>query len=473
MLERDTLMLAINGNLIMKIKITKVPSNKKSFGGWNNTHGGDFSNGLIQINEGGLHSTNPYDGVPMGVDPEGVPNLVEEGEVIFNDYVFSNRLKVPKMVKKKYKLGGSKPLTFADAALKMSKESEERPNDSISQRGLEDSMIKLIMAQEEVRGKKNPQLNGNRFDEGGDKETTRIRPVVKPMHTLIDPYGVTPNDIYTYGLAPTPISKPPVDAIIDNTVPYSRTTSKNLLPTWSRYLPAYASGIMSLTDALGWTNKPDYSEADAILEASREAGTYSPIKFRPIGNYLKYEPFDVDRTINKMSAQAGATRRNLMNTSGGNSAKTTAGLLAADYNSLNAIGDLAVKARESNLDQRYKVEDYNRATDMYNHTGAFNADRANQEALLSAKNSYLKGALAAAETRQKERQLSTAARSANLSNFINSWGDIGRENFTMNMINDNPALYYYLTNQGGSGYKGTSQRAEGGLLTIKKRKRRK
>ena len=162
-----------------------------------------------------------------------------------------------------------------------------------------------------------------------------------------------------------------------------------------------------------------------------------------------------------------------MNTSGGNSAKTTAGLLAADYNSLNAIGDLAVKARESNLDQKYKVEDYNRATDMYNHTGAFNADKANQEALLSAKNSYLKGALTAAEVRQKERQLSTAARSANLSNFINSWGDIGRENFTMNMINDNLALLYYLTNQGGSGYKGANTEAEGGLLTIKKRKRRK
>lgn len=53
----------------------------------------------------------------MGVDPEGTPNLVEEGEVIFNDYVFSNRLKVPKAVRNKYKLRGKKALTFADAAL--------------------------------------------------------------------------------------------------------------------------------------------------------------------------------------------------------------------------------------------------------------------------------------------------------------------------------------------------------------------
>jgi len=29
----------------------------------------------------------------MGIAPDGKPNLVEEGEVIYNDYVFSNRLK--------------------------------------------------------------------------------------------------------------------------------------------------------------------------------------------------------------------------------------------------------------------------------------------------------------------------------------------------------------------------------------------
>lgn len=32
----------------------------------------------------------------MGVDEEGNPNLVEEGEVVWEDYVFSNRLTNPK-----------------------------------------------------------------------------------------------------------------------------------------------------------------------------------------------------------------------------------------------------------------------------------------------------------------------------------------------------------------------------------------
>lgn len=81
------------------------------------THGANFDTGVTLVGNGGTHEENALEGVPMGVDQEGVPNLVEEGEVIFNDYVFSNRLKVPKAVRNKYKLRGNKSLTFADAAL--------------------------------------------------------------------------------------------------------------------------------------------------------------------------------------------------------------------------------------------------------------------------------------------------------------------------------------------------------------------
>jgi hypothetical protein len=32
----------------------------------------------------------------MGADNQGTPNLVEEEELVYNDYVYSNRLTVPK-----------------------------------------------------------------------------------------------------------------------------------------------------------------------------------------------------------------------------------------------------------------------------------------------------------------------------------------------------------------------------------------
>ena len=95
-----------------------------SVGGPMHSYGADWTNGIKIIEEGGTHEENPYEGVQMGIDPQGVPNLVEEGEVIWNDYVFSNRMKVPKRDRIKYKLTGPKNLTYAEAAKKAQKESE-------------------------------------------------------------------------------------------------------------------------------------------------------------------------------------------------------------------------------------------------------------------------------------------------------------------------------------------------------------
>ena len=46
-------------------------------GGIMHQHGGDFSNGLIFIDNGGTHEQNPFEGVQMGVDAQGIPNIVE------------------------------------------------------------------------------------------------------------------------------------------------------------------------------------------------------------------------------------------------------------------------------------------------------------------------------------------------------------------------------------------------------------
>lgn len=541
--------------------------NYTAFGGKLMTHGATFNTGVIKVNNGGTHEENPYEGVPMGVDEQGIPNLVEEGEVIFDDYVFSNRLKVPKSVRKKYKLRGSKPLTFADAATQMSKESEERPNDPISKAGLEDSLTKLRDAQEQVRAKE--VKVGNKFAIGGDKGAS-TEEGFKPSglygyfdsftgpHSRMTPRGyavtpfVGPDPIYVSGgkspdsgyisTAPPIVKRvipegtkinPPIEsslvgpqlpetyiptntlgiqeAIDERNTPReirestvrredkkNGTNNINSAPTWMRYIPAFASGVMSITDALGLTNKPDYGEAEGVLEASRGAGNYTPVSFRPIGNYLTYNPFDRDYYLNKLNAEAGATRRALLNTSGGNRTAAMAGLLAADYNALSKVGDLARQAEEYNMAQRQRVEEFNRATDMFNSEGIFKADTANQSAQLNARSSYLKGALSAAELRQKERLAATASRSANLSNFINSLGDIGRENYQRNMIISDPSKYYYIDSSGNVVYKGayrdldeasqtyidgviardpknknnkSDKKARGGYLTIKSKKR--
>ena len=508
--------------------------NSFSFGGDLLTHGANFDTGVTHIGNGGTHEENPFEGVPMGMDSEGTPNLVEEGEVIFNDYVFSNRLRVPKEVRKKYKLRGTKPLTFADAAKQMSKESEERPNDPISKAGLEDSMVKLMIAQEQLREKK----TGRRYAKGGKLGRKYAGPGDLPQQLVLsdgsiitgDPTDTSwmnslniPDDDITksdwWQNEIVPVATAPIDpstttaSIGDSTAYPSKEaiptatarvyagktkrktlegTNDGLAPTWMRYAPVFASGIMSVTDALGLTNKPDYSEADMVLDAARNSGSYTPVGFSPIGNYLGYTPFDRGFYINQMNAQAGATRRAIMQNAGQNRGAGMAALLASDYNTQGQLGQLARQAEEYNLAQRQKVEEFNRATDMFNTEGALKADMANQEALMKSRDSYLKGTMTAAELKQRERQQSAAARSANLSNFINSLGDIGRENFARNMIISDPSKYYTIGSNGQVTYKngfdslsdaekrqvrghaaehGGTSFARGGYLTRRKRRK--
>lgn len=122
-----------------------------AYGGEMHSHGATFDNGLTFINEGGTHEQNPLEGVPSGVDENGVPNLVEEGEVIWNnEYVFSDRIKIPKRLAEKYKL--DEGLTFADAIKVATKESLTRPNDPISNDTNRDIVNEFMDEQEAIRG---------------------------------------------------------------------------------------------------------------------------------------------------------------------------------------------------------------------------------------------------------------------------------------------------------------------------------
>lgn len=126
-----------------------TPLSTFALGGDMQTNGGDFSNGLSHIDAGGSHEENPYDGVQVGISSEnGQPNLVEEGETIFDDYVFSKRIKADAETKKKFHVGKKTEISYADLSKKLEKESFERPNDPISQNGLKKQLHDLADEQE-------------------------------------------------------------------------------------------------------------------------------------------------------------------------------------------------------------------------------------------------------------------------------------------------------------------------------------
>lgn len=132
---------------------------------------GGFTNGVTSVNNGGTHESNPYEGVPMGMDNQGVPNLVEEGEVIYDDYVFSNRLRPTRRqlvdIKLPERYYGK---TYAEIADIIQKRSEEMPNDPIERRGLEDGMTKLMSLQEETKQKMEQRRFMREFEKLSDDE---------------------------------------------------------------------------------------------------------------------------------------------------------------------------------------------------------------------------------------------------------------------------------------------------------------
>ena len=152
-----------------------------------------------------------------------------------------------------------------------------------------------------------------------------------------------------------------------------------------------------------------------------------------------------------------------MNTSGGNRGTAMAGLLAADYNAQNQLGNLYRQAEEYNANQRERVATFNRGTNMFNAENFLKAAMASRD---NAK-SRVNAAAQAAAIRDAVDAKVGAARSANLTNLFDSLGDIGREQFSMDMIRNNPYLLYDWMGR----YKGAASAKKGGYLTIKKRRR--
>ena len=375
------------------------------------THGGDFSNGVTFINNGGTHEQNPFEGVPMGVAPDGKPNLVEEGEVLYNDYVFSNRLHpTDKELKESNLPKKYKGHTFALIAEDMSKESAERPNDPISKRGLEASLGKLASLQEEQRMKKGKIGTQQMMACGGRK------------------FAGTKN-------------------------------------TFSRYAPIFGSAIGAVQSVF---QKPDYTNSNLILDA---VNNLSKNKVSPtlLNEYLNYNPIDRNYYLNQLKAQSGATRRALMN-SGINPGQRIAGLLAADYNAQQGIADTLLKSDMYNEQLNQNRAQFNRGTSQYNSGALMQAAAHNAQLAQARDNMRLSGISTAANMRELADTALANSRSASLTNFFDNLGALERENRDTNMLQSmiDSDLFGTLSESMKGGW-----RKNGGMLTKRCRKRRK
>lgn len=546
----------------MKIRIVKVPDNiknstvwKHDLGGFLFNHGAEWNNGVSTIDTGGSHSENPYGGVPMGMAPDNQPNLVEQGEVIYKDYVFSNRLAPTKDELKLVNLPEKyDDWSFARIAEDMNKESSERPNDSISKRGLEDFLGKLMMIQEKQRmekGKKGTQqmmaYGGHRYEGLSDNNVTdgsglntyknftqlpentafytpeylgfwdylsnnrdsaiaesllndinagkfgniggntftlddilRLSRDYKkgPVHQAFLKYasdysnnpelsGITIEnasidpaileaekkalqDALTYKSLDVPLMEMPVDE----------------LDSHMRYAPVLGSAIGYLQSAFA---DPDYEHANYL---TREANRLEApqVRFRPVNRYLRYNPLDRNYLLNQLKGQAGATRRMIRN-SGTNPGTAMAGLLAADYNAQNAVGNNLIQMQQYNDALKQRIEDFNRGTDQYNSQGFIQSDMFNAESKANRDALRLSYMDRAAQMREQSDAMLEAVRSNNFSNLMTQLGQIGRENQDVNILEKMKAsdLFGVLNDA----MRGNLIGKNGGMLTKKNKRRKK
>lgn len=314
--------------------------NLAAYGGPLFNHGGDWSNGLTFINEGDTHEQNPLGGVPVGVDQEGIPNLVEEGEIIWNDYVFSNRLKP---TKKQLETIGFNPkyegMTFAKVVEKVQQESAENPLDKISTDTLNENLMYLMTMQEEIRMKKEAKKNKfkcggvkNTFPNGGniwdDLTEEEIADIDADVSSILDE-GFMPLTIKAANAA-------------------GKNAGKN---TWGQSAMRYASPVLHGILLANNLQKPDYSDEEALM---RKASSMTRGSHTPLGTTLDLDLMDRNVYTNPILANAAANRRAIQQ----GPTDPRAALLANNHITNNALGMADIQGTQANNEIKSKIAQF-------------------------------------------------------------------------------------------------------------------
>ena len=397
----------LNSNIASN-NIRNMEQNLLSLGGNLFNRGANYDSGLMLINEGGSHESNPNEGIQLGTDEQGNPNLVEQGEVVYKDYVFSNRLHLTEEELKKNFLPTSlKNTTFAYAAEQIGKNLIETPTDNLERNKVESFLQRLANIQEAQRAKMGKQ-GTQQMAYGGNKYSGE--------DNLLDA-----SNINTQGKSLT-------DLIDLSNKAFSTDKEKNAA---LRKTPIYTNMALGLASLL---QKPDYTNAELLEKRAREIpnNTVSPTY---LNDYMTYTPIDRNYYLNQLKGQTGATRSAIMN-SGNNASNIMVNLLAADYNAQNAVANSLMQMDQYNNQQRQAVSKFNRGTNQYNAQSAMQANQANAQ--LALERSKLQNALLsqAAQYREGADTALMQARTKAIQDIGTQLGQLGKQNSDINLFRE-------------------------------------
>ena len=398
----------LNSNIASN-NIRDMEQNLLNLGGNLFNRGANYDSGLMLINEGGSHESNPNEGIQLGTDEQGNPNLVEQGEVVYKDYVFSNRLHLTEEELKKNFLPTSlKNTTFAYAAEQIGKNLIETPTDNLERNKVESFLQRLANIQEAQRAKMGKQ-GTQQMAYGGNKYSGE-----EELFDNLDELKIT-------------AKKKPLTKLTE--------LGKQAFDTASGINTMYAP-IIANTD-LGIASmfqKPDYTNAELLEREARNIpnNTVSPTY---LNDYLTYRPLDKNYYLNQLKGQAGATRNAIMN-SGSNAGNIMTNLLAADYNAQNAVTNSLMQMDQYNNQQRQAVSGFNRGTNQYNAQSAMQANQANAQ--LALERSKLQNILLsqAAQYREGADTALMQARTKAIQDIGTQLGQLGKQNSDINLFRE-------------------------------------
>jgi len=418
--------------------ITDSLINYAAMGGQISTQGGNFKIGLESFNTGGMHEQNPNGGIPQGIDPNGVPNTVEQGETKFQNYIFSNR----EMIDKDLYQGLGLPRrivgkSFADASKVINKHRDERPNDAIANRTADAQLNTLRTLQEETKQIKeqasmvmNQAASGGQIHIDPSKKGTFTAAATKhgmgvqafANRVLANKENYSPEMVkkanFAHNAAQWHAGGGDLFPFEESIEMEDVTQQQMLAPFLNRtskpgfqFIPQVRHNIKPTIAPLSTENAIDRAikqrmEAGAPGEESsfdwNQIGMAAPaisngiqllsaLASRPdtvniprvsagtrLNENFKYNPMDREYLANRLRAESGATRKGILNTAGGNRATAAAGLLMADKNMLGALGDAYFKADEVNQNKQMQI------AQMINQARQVNAGIGMQEGQLNA-----------------------------------------------------------------------------------------
>lgn len=211
-------------------------------------------------------------------------------------------------------------------------------------------------------------------------------------------------------------------------------------------LPAI-SGANVIADALGITNRPDYSNA---RRTERAVLPPNLIDYNPNGRYVKPLLTDRNYVATRLANQGTAAINAAQNLSGNNSATALYNIALNNYLNNQAIGQALAQTDEANNEAIRQAVAANNAVDRANAEGAFNADRANQSILEDYARRYAAQRTAGAQLRETIDNQVATNRSANWNNFLENLQGYFDNTRNRNMANSAYQGTGYWIDNGGT-----------------------